>query len=271
MTTASPGGEADGFYDKRYSDEWRQLQDRVFGEAYDDYFGQSSLTTTADYDRMFCWLSVSKGSQALDVACGGGAPALRLARTFGCSVTGIDINATAVAAAQNAAAQSGLAASANFVLQDAKSGLPFAGNSFDALVCVDALPHIGHHQATFREWSRVLRPGGRMVFTDLVLTGPISNTELSERSASGPIVVAPSGYGEQHLADAGLILQRCENLTSTLAESARRHVDARARHAKELLALEGSATFETLNRYRKTILLLARERRLSHFAFAATK
>ena len=268
MTVTS--SQTEGFYDKRYSDEWRQLQDRVFGEVYDDYFGQSSLTSTADYDRIFGWLSVGSGAQVLDVACGGGAPALRLAGKTGCSVTGIDINANAVALAQGSARQR-LSSNIKFVLHDANARLPFTDGSFDALVCVDALAHIGNHEITLGDWRRVLRPGGRMVFTDSVMTGPISNEEIANRSASGPIVVVPPGYEERCLLAAGLTLERREDLTPTLERIARKHVEARARHADELLKLEGQATFETLNRYRANIELLARERRLSHIAFFATR
>ena len=44
------------FYRVRYSGALRQLQDAVFSEVYDDYFGQSSWITTADYDRFFSML-----------------------------------------------------------------------------------------------------------------------------------------------------------------------------------------------------------------------
>lgn len=271
MTTTPSNPQPESFYDKRYSDEWRQLQDRVFGEAYDDYFGQSSLTTTADYDRMFSWLSVAPGSRALDVACGGGAPSLRLARLTGCSVTGIDNNANATARAARSASENGLGRISNFLLHDANAASPFASESFDAVVCVDALQHIGQHTSTLREWSRVLRPGGRLAFTDMVLTGPISSLEFERRSASGPLVLAPAGFVEQQLSAVGLELEHCTDITRALQASARRHVQARSRHADDLRKLEGEAMFEMLNRYRETIELLARERRLSHFAFVATK
>ena len=85
------------FYRVRYSGALRQLQDAVFSEVYDDYFGQSSWITTADYDRFFSMLEVARASNVLDVASGWGAPALRLARRTGCSVVGIEINHEAVA------------------------------------------------------------------------------------------------------------------------------------------------------------------------------
>jgi len=271
MTAPATDGSNANFYDKRYSNEWRQLQDRVFSEAVDDYFGQSSLTGTADYDRIFAWLSVGPGSRALDIACGGGAPSLRLARSTGCAVTGLDNNANAVTRATRAASEEGLTQLAGFVLQDGSAALPFGEATFDAVVCVDALPHLADRAHAFSEWRRVLRPGGRLAFTDLVLTGPISSEDFARRATSGPISVAPAGYVEQQLASAGLTLRRREDLTPALEQSARRHVDARARHANELRALEGEPMFDALNRYRGIIALLARERRLSHIAFVVTK
>ena len=271
MTATSPHREFGRFYDKRYSEEWRQLQDRVFGEAYDDYFGQSSLTTTADYDRIFGWLAVGPGTRALDVACGGGAPSLRLARLTGCSVTGIDNNASAIALAARSASENGPGRIANFLLHDASAASPFASESFDAVVCVDALQHIGQHTSTLREWSRLLRPGGRLAFTDMALTGPISSLEFERRSASGPLVLAPAGFVEQQLSAIGLELEHRMDITPALQASAQRHVQARSRHTDDLRKLEGEAMFEILNNYRETIELLARERRLSHFAFVATK
>ena len=62
------------FYRVRYSGALRQLQDAVFSEVYDDYFGQSSWITTADYDRFFSMLEVARASSVLDVASGWGAP-----------------------------------------------------------------------------------------------------------------------------------------------------------------------------------------------------
>lgn len=54
--------------------------------------------------------------------------------------------------------------------------LPFADNSFDALVCLSVLEHIHDTAAGLRELKRVLRPGGRLLvgfpvenwFTDLL-------------------------------------------------------------------------------------------------------
>jgi 2-polyprenyl-3-methyl-5-hydroxy-6-metoxy-1,4-benzoquinol methylase len=67
------------FYETRYAPEQQRLQDMIFREVYDGYFGQSSWITTASYDRFYRWLEVTAEARVLDVACGNGAPALRLA------------------------------------------------------------------------------------------------------------------------------------------------------------------------------------------------
>ena len=61
---------------------------------------------------------------------------------------------------------------ATFLVADANAALPFADGSFDGVVCVDAVNHLRDRAAVLREWRRVLRPGGRAVFTDpVVVTG----------------------------------------------------------------------------------------------------
>jgi len=51
--------------------------------------------------------------------------------------------------------------------------LPFAGSSFDLIVCVWVLEHLEEPQATLREVRRVLRPGGHFVFLTPNLSNPL--------------------------------------------------------------------------------------------------
>mgnify|MGYP001270410215 CR=1 FL=1 len=260
-----------GFYDKRYSKEWQALQDKVFAEAQDGYFGQSSLTSTADYDRIARWLDAGHGGHVLDMACGSGAPSLRLAKATGCMVTGADISAQAIAKATAAATQAQLAQRVRFIQHDASQPLPFAPGSFDAIMCVDALVHLVDRHRIFAGWHAALKPGGRLVITDSILTGPVSNAEIAERTVSGFYLFVPDGYNQRLLREAGFELRHFEDITATLAESARRHCAARERHAAELRAMEGEAMFATLTRYRAMVERLARERRLSHHLVVAAK
>ena len=255
----------------RYAGDLRQLQDAVFSEVYDDYFGQSSWITTADYDRFFALLQVSGASVVLDVASGSGAPALRLARQAGCSVVGIEINPEAVASATALAKDLGLDQRTRFEACDATKPLTFPDNHFDAVVCFDALVHFLDRAQLLSEWARVLKPGGRLLFTEQMVTGPISKEEIAQRSPSHSFVISVPGSSERLVTDAGFKVIRREDLTLTIAELAKRHCAARERHREALWALEGGEVYNTLTQYRAVAERLAREGRLSHVLLVAEK
>jgi hypothetical protein len=62
-----------------------------------------------------------------------------------------------------------------------------------------------------------------------------------------------------------------EDLTGRLAEIAGRRRDARAERANALRELEGDVAFEGRQRFFDVVARLARERRLSRFAYTAEK
>jgi ubiquinone/menaquinone biosynthesis C-methylase UbiE len=266
-----PEAPPDEFYETRYAPDRQRLQDMICREVYDDYFGQNSWITTANYGRFYGWLEVTSESRVLDVACGNGAPALRLARMFGCMVWGIDSNAHAIARASAVTRERELSERVRFEIHDAGQRLPFPDRVFDAVTCLDALGHLPDRPSVFAEWARVLKPGGRLLFTDQVITGPVSKEEIARRAPWVYVEWFQSGYGEQLLKQSGFEVLRREDLTADLADLARRHCAVRAAHADALRASEGDAVFEEQNRYRAVAEQLARERRLSHCAFLARK
>ena len=80
-------------------------------------------------------MDLQQQHRLLDVASGRGASALYLARRFGCEVVGIDYSRESVNFANaQAVADPRLAGSVRFETGDAEL-LPFAANSFDALIC----------------------------------------------------------------------------------------------------------------------------------------
>lgn len=62
--------------------------------------------------------------------------------------------------------------------------LPFADNSFERVLMVDALHHVIHQAETLRELFRVLQPGGRLVVEEPdVRTFPVKLIALAEKLA----------------------------------------------------------------------------------------
>jgi ubiquinone/menaquinone biosynthesis C-methylase UbiE len=104
------------------------------------------------------------GGDVLEVAPGPGFLAIELARDTRYHVTGLDISRTFVEIARKNAAEAGVPVD---VRLGNASDMPFAGNSFDLLVCRAAFKNFSEPQKAIDEMRRVLRPGGTGVIIDL--------------------------------------------------------------------------------------------------------
>ena len=102
------------------------------------------------------------GKEVLDVCCGTGRHAVRLAQA-GARVCGVDGNETMLAVARKKCEHLGLRLDLH--LGDV-ARLPYPDASFDAAVCALALCHVPDLGAPVAEMARVLRPGGRLIISD---------------------------------------------------------------------------------------------------------
>jgi SAM-dependent methyltransferase len=82
-------------------------------------------------------LRLGPDTHVLDIACGRGGPALVLASTFGCRITGVEKSPEFAAAAQARAAEAGLAPLVDIVVADARE-FPLAPGSWDVALCLGA-------------------------------------------------------------------------------------------------------------------------------------
>jgi ubiquinone/menaquinone biosynthesis C-methylase UbiE len=96
---------------------------------------------------------------ALDAACGTGRHAAYLA-SLGHNVIGVDSSPGMLALARQKVPQ------AEFQEADLHE-LPLADASVDLVVCAIALVHVADIEGPFREFARVLRPGGHLVVSDM--------------------------------------------------------------------------------------------------------
>jgi ubiquinone/menaquinone biosynthesis C-methylase UbiE len=257
-------------FDSTYRNFSEQVMQQVREETFGRDIGQNSWMTADEYDRFISWLRLLPGDHALEVASGSGGPALYLAQQANCHVTGIDANESGVKTANASAAQARTRVS--FAVADANAELPFADETFDALVCIDSLNHFPERLNVFREWRRVLRAGGRAVFTDpVVITGPVTNDELALRSSIGLFLFVPQGINNQLIAEAGLRLIEQEDVSENAASVAGRWRDARERHRDKLIKMEGEERFDGLQRFFDTVYRLTSERRLSRIVYLVEK
>jgi SAM-dependent methyltransferase len=270
------GISADARIRDHYGQQYGSFADEVYGairgEACGEDFGQNSWHTKEEHDLLRAWLALDESSRLLDVACGGGGPTLRMARLSGCRAVGIDIQAEGIAAATATADQSGLAGRLQFIQHDANRPLPFPDAAFDAVLCIDAINHLRDRAAALGEWRRVLKPKGRLIFTDpIIVTGPLSNEEVAVRAAIAFFLFVPSGYDERVLAEAGFAVETAEDRTEDIAQVAGRWYDARAGREAVLREIEGDERYAKQQTFFAMCARLARERRLSRFAYLARK
>ena len=259
-------------YDTHYSSLLTDVQIEVRGETYDEDFGQASWIMGQEARAWFELLAVGPGQDALEVACGSGGLTCRMAKDTGARCVGVDINPHGIEAARLLAQHEGLSSRVSFEMVDAGSALPFQNESFDGVFCNDSVNHLPGRVDVLRDWHRVLRPGGRLLFTDpIVVTGQLSNDEIRARASIGYFLFTPQGHNERLLEQVGFIVQEVRDVTAAMASVSGKWREARARRRDRLEALEGEERFEGLQRFLDAVWTLASERRLSRYMYFATK
>ena len=128
----------------------------------DHYGGTDVLDTLADA------AEISSEHQVLDVCSGMGGPARWLAYQRGCKVTGLDFTLSRVEAARRLTQRVQLDHLVDFVHGDA-AAMPLPSSRYDVLIEQESWLHIPDKAALISECARVLKPGGNIAFTDVVV------------------------------------------------------------------------------------------------------
>lgn len=118
-------------------------------------------------------LSLRRGDRLLDLGCGVGRPAVRVARASGADVTGVAISGRQVGRAAELSEREGVCERVRFQEADAMR-LPFADGEFDAVLALESVMHMPSRATAFAEAARVLRPGGRFALTDMFERSPVA-------------------------------------------------------------------------------------------------
>jgi SAM-dependent methyltransferase len=187
--------------------------DPVGPEALYDYVAQMELPA---------------GAVAIDVGSGSGRHAVELTRRFGLQVTGIDPVLRRADADREEVTQG---ATVSFQAGTAEH-LPVPDGSADLVWCRDVLCLVPDLNSVYREFRRVLKPGGRALIYQMFAT---SRLEPHEAAFLLPVMGCSAAAmrpenTEVAIAGAGLRIDRCVMLGTEWGEYAYEHGSHPGRH-----------------------------------------
>jgi ubiquinone/menaquinone biosynthesis C-methylase UbiE len=126
-------------YDQFIERHWRIYSSSLLDKIYDD---------------------VEAGDNVLEVACGTGLVALKIADQAS-KVSGVDLSVSLIDEAKKKIKENG-PYNVEFSVEDAYS-LPFGNDVFDTIICTNAFQNMKYPQKALSEIKRALKPGGRFI------------------------------------------------------------------------------------------------------------
>jgi len=162
-------------------------------------------------------LNLTEDDVVLDVACGIGSSGLHLAKSFGCSISGIDSSGENIDEANKIASAMTPPQKAEFKVGES-ARIPYNDESFTAVIVECAISGFTDPNLALEEIRRVLKPQGRLGITDLVVDGDLP---LELQNGLEPfclnIEMSPSRY-EGLLAQNGFLDVSITDSTNSLLE-----------------------------------------------------
>ncbi len=182
-------------------DAFNEWERQSWEKLADAYSRSLQRLTSGSVNDLLDAVQAHSGTRLLDVGSGPG-PLSAAAVDRGCVVTGVDISEAMVSIARAAVP------GAEFRVGSAEE-LPFAAGEFDAVCGNFVIPHVGHPDRALAEALRVVRPGGRIAFTewDPAAAMPLAVCWQITRSAGMPMPAGAPQGPDHALADRALMLE----------------------------------------------------------------
>lgn len=184
--------------------------------------GQAIINTNA---RLAALGEVRPNDRVLDAGCGVGGSAIFLAKTVGCSVTGITLSERQVKTATQFAQQNKVASFVQFRQMD-YTKTAFSDAHFDVVWAIESMQTALDKGLFLQEMARVLKPGGRLLVADVFKQGDwrIERTPLMQTMLNGWAMSDALNPGEwSHLLDRhDFTLREDVDVTAEISPSIRR-------------------------------------------------
>lgn len=130
---------------------------KVYSLAAATYDAEPNSVLFTETETVLAMLDARQGDSVLDAACGTGKYVLEVLKT-GADCVGLDFSGEMLAIA------AGKCPAARFINHDLMSlPLPFAEETFTKIVLAHALWHVAAIETLFTDFTRLLKPGGRLV------------------------------------------------------------------------------------------------------------
>lgn len=116
-----------------------------------------------EFEAMLPWMPTAGDGTVLDIGCGDGLQTMLVGRRYG-RTCGVDVNPQFIAIAREHARAFGSRANLEY-FADPVERIGFPAGTFDLVLSVCVMEHIPNHEEVLAECLRILKPGGRILFS----------------------------------------------------------------------------------------------------------
>jgi len=216
-----------------YYDECQQQYDYIWGTKrtmaiHYGYYDKDHKTRDEELANMNYVVArtgkITPNDKVLDIGCGVGGTAIAIAKRYGVSVVGLNINEMQVERARKDARDNNLDDFVEFVVGD-MTNMEFPDESFDVVMGIESTVHVDNKKKMLSEIYRVLKKDGRFIDATFFLTKNmyrIHEKKQLDRMINGWIMtlVREDEY-KTLLENAGFHSVNCENVSRNVIYSAR--------------------------------------------------
>jgi SAM-dependent methyltransferase len=226
--------------------EGQLVRDLIFPEVFgpQQYVGQYSDNTADQITALARRAGITSESHVLDAGCGCCGPAIHIAKTFGCRITGVDLSESHLSKAQANIQQAGLSDKIHLVKGDIFDVGPSLG-PVDVVIGMGAWCHISP-RTFFTLCHGLLREGGRIAFMERIRLGEIDADlyrQLTTEWAAPSVETFASYYFA--LSAAGFQDIFIQDLTEPYTALQRRFIDVRVKFQKRIEEIAGPEYFQS--------------------------